>query len=124
MEFAHYIRQAGRAKVDIMLSPSYEFPKGLIVSDVYMRAIENGFSFVRPTYNGITFAEDFNGRILSQMDSAETDNGIIYADVPTRGINTIYTTIGDLLGWICVVGLLGFISLNIILSIRQKKEKA
>jgi apolipoprotein N-acyltransferase len=124
MEFAHYIRQAGRADVDIMLSPAYEFPKGLIVSSVYKRTIENGFSLVRPTYNGITIAVDYNGNILSQMDSDETDDGILYADIPTKGVNTLYTKIGDLLGWICVAGLLGFIPLNIILSKRQKKEKA
>jgi len=124
MEFAHYIRQAGRADVDIMLSPAYEFPKGLIVSPVYIRTIENGFSLVRPTYNGYSIAVDHNGRILSQMNSDVAEDGIMYADVPTQGVNTLYTKIGDLLGWICAFGLLGFIPLNIVLSIRQKKEKA
>jgi len=119
MEFTHYIRQAGRANVDIMLSPSYEWPKGLIVSPVYMRAIENGFSLVRPTFNGITIAEDFSGRIISQMDSDKTDDGIMYADIPTRGVNTIYSIIGDLLGWLCVLGLLGFIAL----TIKNRKKK-
>ncbi len=104
MEFPAYMRQAGKANVDIMLSPSYEWPKGLVVHSVYMRAIENGFSLVRPTFDGITIAEDFNGRILSQMDSAEAGDGILYAEVPTQGINTVYTTLGDLLGWLCVLG--------------------
>lgn len=122
MEFPHYMRQAGRANVDIMLSAAFEWPKGLVVHSVYMRAIENGFSLVRPTFNGITIAEDFNGKILAQMDSAETDDGIMYADIPTRGVNTLYTKVGDVLGWICALGLLGLISLNIVLSIRQKKR--
>jgi apolipoprotein N-acyltransferase len=87
-----------------------------------MRAIENGFSLVRPTFNGITIAEDFNGKILAQMDSAETDDGIMYADLPTRGVNTLYTKVGDVLGWTCVLGLLGLLSLNIALRIRQKKR--
>jgi len=119
MEFPHYIRQAGRANVDIMFSPAFEWPKGLVVHSVYMRAIENGFSLVRPTFNGITIAADYNGNILNQMDSDETDDGIMYADVPTKGVKTIYSTIGDSFAWLCVLGLLGFI----VLSIKNRKKK-
>jgi apolipoprotein N-acyltransferase len=122
MEFPHYMRQAGRANVDIMLSPSYEWPKGLVINSVYMRTIENGFSLVRPTQEGITVAVDFNGNILNQMDSADPGDGIMYADVPTQGVSTIYSNIGDLLGWICVVGFLGFLPLSIILRNKQKSE--
>lgn len=113
MEFPHYIRQAGRANVDIMFSPAFEWPKGLVIHSVYMRAIENGFSLVRPTFNGITIAADYNGNILNQMDSDETEDGIMYADVPTKGVKTIYSTIGDSFAWLCVLGLLGFIILKI-----------
>lgn len=113
MEFPHYIRQAGKANVDIMFSPAFEWPKGLVVHSVYMRAIENGFSLVRPTFNGITIAADYNGNILNQMDSDETEDGIMYADVPTKGIKTLYSTIGDSFAWLCVLGLLGFIILKI-----------
>jgi apolipoprotein N-acyltransferase len=119
MEFPHYMRQAGRAGVDIMLSPAYEWPKGLVVHSVYMRAIENGFSLIRPTYNGITIAEDFSGRILSQMDSAAAGNGILYAEVPTQGPHTIYTTLGDLLGWLAVLGLGAFV----VLSVRSRERR-
>lgn len=108
MNFQTYIRQAGQADVDIMLSPSYDFPKSTGPA-YYQRAIENGFSLVRPTYNGISYAEDFNGRILASMDSDVTTDGIMYADVPTKGVRTVYTAIGDLLGWLSVLGTLGFI---------------
>ena len=57
------------------------------------------------------------------MDSDETDVGIMYADLPTQGVNTLYTRIGDVLGWICVAGLLGLIPLSIVLRIKQKREK-
>jgi apolipoprotein N-acyltransferase len=120
----YYVRQAGRADVDIVLSPSYEWPKGLIVHSVYMRAIENGFSLVRPTFDGITIAEDFNGRILSQMDSAEAGDGILYADVPTREISTVYTTLGDLLGWICVLGSGAFVVFSMISRASRRSERS
>ncbi len=122
MSFPPYARQAGEQQVDIMLDPSYDAPKsgGPIY---YLRAIENGFSMVRPTYNGYSYAIDYNGNLLASMDSDETETGIMYAEVPTQGVNTLYSTIGDLLGWICVAGLLGFLPLNIILRKRQNKER-
>jgi len=124
LEMPDYMRQAGRANVDIMLSSAWENPKGLIIHSSYMRTIEHGFSLVRPTQDGITVAVDYNGNILDQMDSADPGDGILYADIPTQGVNTLYTQIGDVLGWICVIGLLGLIPLSIVLRIKQKKEKA
>jgi apolipoprotein N-acyltransferase len=105
MNFSSYIRRGAKKKVDIMLGPSYDWPKSNNPS-YSLRAIENGFSFVRPTYNGITYAEDYNGNILAQMDSDVTKDGILYADVPIKGTKTIYSIIGDLLGWLCVLCLL------------------
>ena len=55
---------------------------------------------VRPVYNGYSYAMDHNGNLLAYMDSDDTDTGIMYAYVPTKGGNTLYTRIGDLLGWI------------------------
>jgi apolipoprotein N-acyltransferase len=105
MNFSSYIRQAAKKKVDIMFNPSYDWPKSN--NPAYsLRAIENGFSLVRPTYNGITYAEDYSGDILAQMDSDVTKDGILYADVPIKGTKTIYSVIGDLLGWLCVLRLL------------------
>jgi apolipoprotein N-acyltransferase len=118
MEFSSYVRQAGQKEVDIMLNPSLDYPKSQGPSNA-LRTIENGFSLVRPVYNGYSYAMDYNGKILAHMDSDETDDGIMYADVPTKGVKTIYATIGNLLGWFCVVGLLGCIALTIIS--RKKK---
>ncbi|MBD3307488.1 hypothetical protein GF339_13750 [candidate division KSB3 bacterium] len=113
LEMVDYMRQAGKANVDIMLSPANQVTKDLVVHSNYMRTIEYGFSLVRPAFNGISVAVDYHGRILNQMDSDETDDGIMYAEIPTRGINTLYTTIGDIFGWICVVGLLGLLVLSL-----------
>lgn len=112
MSFPQYIRQAGKNNVDIMLSPSYDFPKS--TSHLYaLRAIENGFSFIRPTYNGISFAVDYTGKILAEMDSDNTEHGIMYAEVPTQGVTTLYSRIGDLLGWLCVTGFVAVVVMSI-----------
>ena len=68
---------------------------------------------MRPTYNGFSYAADYNGRVLAHMDSDETEDGIMYADVPTKGVRTLYPHIGDIFGWICVLGLLVLTILSI-----------
>ena len=121
LEMTTFIRQAGQANVDIMLSSAWETEQGLVVHSSYMRTLEYGFSLVRPSQHGITVAVDYNGNILNQMDFADPGDGIMYAELPTQGVNTLYTQIGDALGWICVVGLVGLIPLYIVLSIRNKR---
>ena len=122
LEMTNFMRQAGKANVGIMLSSAYELEQGLVVHSSYMRTIEHGFSLARPGQHGITVAVDYNGNILNQMDFADPGDGIMYAELPMQGVNTLYTQIGDVLGWICVVGLVGLIFLSIILRIKLKKE--
>ena len=76
------------------------------------KSIINCFKF-RCRDNGISFVVDFEGKILAQMDSGKTEDGIMYADVPTKGVKTIYSIIGDLLGWLCVLGFGVFVVMSI-----------
>ncbi|HPQ45416.1 MAG TPA: nitrilase-related carbon-nitrogen hydrolase [Syntrophales bacterium] len=108
MSFPPFIRQAGKKNVDVMLGPSYDFPKSVSPS-YYLRALENGFSFVRSTYNGISYAIDYNGNLLARMDSEQSKDGMMYADVPIKGVRTFYSRWGDLLGWASIIGALFFI---------------
>jgi len=118
MSFPPYARQAGEQQVDIMFDPSYDIPKSH--GPAYaLRTIENGFSMVRPVYNGYSYAMDHNGKLLAGMDSDNTATGIMYADVPVKGVNTIYATLGDLLGWLCV---LSFGAL-VVISIKNSVNK-
>jgi apolipoprotein N-acyltransferase len=120
IDMAKYMVQAGRQGVDIMFSSSYEWPQNLVINFGYMRGIENGFSLVRPTYNGITFVSDFNGKILNQMAFDDAGGGIMYADVPTKGVKTLYPHIGDVFGWVCVAGFMGIV----MGSLFMRKSKA
>jgi apolipoprotein N-acyltransferase len=107
LEFPAYVREAGRKKADIVLSPAFDFPKGITPSNTYsqmLRTIENGFSLVRAVSNGLSVAVDYHGRILSSMNYFTTSNEIMYADVPRKGTRTIYTCIGDILAWLCTLG--------------------
>lgn len=110
MEFADYMRQAGKKQADIVLSPAYEAYASLSITYAQMlRSIENGFSFVRACGNGLSVAVDYHGRILSSMDYFTTSDSIMYADVPVSGVRTLYAIIGDILAWICLLALIFFI---------------
>ena len=106
MDFPGTIIQAGRNGTDIMLSPSLEFRA---ISPIHghmavLRGIENGTSVVRVADNGLSVISDPYGRILAQMDHFTAGERVIVAQVPTRGVSTIYAIIGDLFGWLAIAG--------------------
>ncbi|MCP4384557.1 MAG: hypothetical protein GY798_24620 [Hyphomicrobiales bacterium] len=113
MAFPAFARQAGQAGADIMLTPSYDFPRSTGPSD-RGRSVENGFTNIRPTYNGVSYAADPYGRILARMDSGDGGSGIMFVDVPTRGVDTLYARWGDWFGWLNVAGLLAFGGLSLL----------
>ncbi|MBE9509815.1 MAG: carbon-nitrogen hydrolase family protein [Bacteroidetes bacterium] len=124
MEFSDYMMQTGKQNADIVLAPSYEAVKSLSITYAQMlRSIENGFSFVRACGYGLSIAVDYNGKILSSMNYFTTQNTIMYTDVPTKGIRTIYSFIGDLFAWLCVTGFIGYIAAAIISRVRKKITK-
>ncbi len=102
--FPHYIRQAGRADVDIAIDPSWDWkpidPHHTWVSSV--RAVENGFSMVRQTKDGLSAAVDYQGRVLSRMDHFTTEETVMVSEVPTVGVTTVYSRIGDAFAWLCL----------------------
>jgi len=113
MNFSHYIRQAAEQNVDIMLASAYDYPRGTVPAYT-LRAVEYGFTFIRATYNGVTFFQDYNGNIINQMSFEESKQGLLFAEIPTKGINTIFGIVGDLFGWSCFVGMIGLIVFSII----------
>jgi apolipoprotein N-acyltransferase len=115
MSFPRFVLQAGRAGADIMLTGSHEFPKGITLNDPY-RSIENGFTHVRPTFDGITYGVDPYGRLLAQMDKGTGQPGIMFAEVPTEGVHTLYARFGDWLGWLSVAAVLAFAALAVVVG--------
>ena len=115
-----FVRQAGKANVDIILIPNHNWESitPYVARMPSFRAIENGFSMIRADYHGLSTAVDYHGNILSQMNDFTTEERIMIADIPKQGIKTIYSQIGDFLAWLCVFGLLGLIAL----AVRNRKK--
>ncbi|HEY6057795.1 MAG TPA: nitrilase-related carbon-nitrogen hydrolase, partial [Candidatus Limnocylindrales bacterium] len=105
-DYPGVVLQAGRNGTDILVSPSLDF-REIDPIHAYMavvRAIENGVSVVRVSDNGLSVIADPYGRILAATDFFTAGPMVIVAQVPTRGVTTLYPIIGDLFGWLAIVG--------------------
>lgn len=84
--------------------------------DATFRAIENGYSLVRQASEGLSMAVDYEGRVLASSDYYTTGQQVMVAYMPMHGVYTIYSTIGDLFAWLCIIGLLALTGLAIMRS--------
>jgi apolipoprotein N-acyltransferase len=99
LDFPALARQAGRKRVDIMLVPSNDWRGfGRVHTEkATVRAIENGYSVVRPDTNGLSRAIDYQGRALASADFFATHRQVVVADLPIGGARTVYAAVGDLI---------------------------
>ena len=71
-----------------------------------VRAIEGGYSLLRPTRFGLSVAYDAKGRVRGWQSANEEGPGIMIANVPTKSIPTLYKTAGDWLVYLAIMFLL------------------
>lgn len=105
-DFPITVRQAGEQNADILFIANGD-NLGHYKEHAQMaifRAIENGISLVRQDWQGLSLASDPYGRILSMVDLSAAAEPVMSVQVPTHGVFTIYPIIGDLFGWLSVVG--------------------
>lgn len=111
MDFPRHLHQA--IDVDVLIVPSNDW-KAIDPWHTHMsrfRAIEQGFKMVRHTSNGLSVGADYTGRVISEMDHFTDKEKILITHLPTKGIVTIYSFIGDIFAFICLILLL-FIQIN------------
>jgi len=109
-QYPALVRQAGLGSADILLAPTHElysFWASADAAQATYRSIEDGFSLVRPTGDGLTLMTDYAGRILGSQNYSASGDGIMIANVPTQGVATVYDKVGDLFAYLCVLGLVG-----------------
>jgi len=116
-DFPQLLAQAGALGTDVMLDPSNDW-RAIDPWHTRMasfRAIEQGFNLIRQTSSGLSAAFDYQGRQLASMDHYRTTDYAMISQVPTRGVRTIYSRLGDWFAWLCLTGL----ALMMILSFRR-----
>lgn len=107
-DFPITLNQAGRKNVDILFVPVGEplvATAQIRAQQHIFRAIENGVSLARHDFRrGFSIATDPYGRILASTNVLTANERVMVAQVPTQGVFTVYSVIGDLFGWLAVVG--------------------
>jgi len=124
-DFPYLSRQAGQARADLMLIPSNDWRAidPWHTQDITFRAIENGFSLVRQTSNGLSMAVDYEGRVLASSDYFTTGEQVMIASVPVNGVQTIYALVGDLFAQLCTVALLILVAFALVQSYRRRASR-
>jgi apolipoprotein N-acyltransferase len=114
-DFPQLMRQAGVKNTDILLLPAGDWKEiSPYHSDMArMRAIENGFSMLRPASGATTIACDPFGRVLGSNGFYGEGEKVLVTHVPVNGVTTLYSRAGDYFIWLCVSALIFMITHNI-----------
>lgn len=104
-DFPQRVRQARQRGVDILAIPANDWRA---ITPLHgrmagFRAIENGFSIVRATSNGLSLVADSTGAMLAEVDSFATPGGVASARLPVQTRGTVYARTGDVFAIACVL---------------------
>ena len=115
-DFPNIVKQAGAQDVDLLLIPSQDWlgARDIHAGMATFRAVENGMTIFRQTGQGVSLVSDPYGKVLSRLDSFEnpvTGEFAAIQNVQTsiRSVNTVYPALGDAVGNVMQVGLLGLL---------------
>ena len=114
-DFPQLLAQAGALGADVVLDPSNDW-RAIDPWHTQMasfRAIEQGFNLVRHTKGGLSAAYDYQGHRLAAMDDYQATDQALIAQVPTKGVRTIYSRLRDWFAWLCMVGLVGLVGMAV-----------
>ncbi|NIV31700.1 MAG: hypothetical protein GWN58_20115 [Anaerolineae bacterium] len=119
-------RKVGGRGVDILLVPAADLRYAEHVWSPFhaFRAIENGFAMFRMAREGLTLAVDHQGRTLVQSNYFLNDQQIIYADLPTEGVDTVYSLLGDWFAWLSVAGFVVLLVIAIVKRVPKEEQQS
>ena len=94
-------RTYGRLGVQLMVVPAFDFDRDGWLSDrlSVLRGVESGYAIVRASRHGVSSVSDRYGRILAEASSASEGVVVLRGEAPLSGNPTIYSHIGDAVGW-------------------------
>ncbi|MCR5151497.1 MAG: hypothetical protein K6B52_09790 [Clostridiales bacterium] len=122
--FMGFVRE-NTVSTDILFVPSWDWePIKHTHTDISeFRAVENGFTLVKPTYDGISTAVNRLGYGIKRFDTAGVGfDTVQFADIPTRAVPTLYSRIGDAVD--TVLFLSGFVTLALgAVQLHNKRSK-
>ncbi|NEX94413.1 carbon-nitrogen hydrolase family protein [Caulobacter sp. 17J65-9] len=107
MHFAALGRAYGARGASVVLVPAWDFN----YADAWMesrttvtRGVENGYTVVRASREGLLTVSDPYGRVLAETSSRPLPGADLLVRAPVSApVPTLYTQIGDVVGWACVL---------------------
>jgi apolipoprotein N-acyltransferase len=122
MDFPAFLLQAGRKHIDLMVVPENEYPEidPMHSRMALYRAVENGFNLLLHASQSLSLACDYQGRLYGVMDHYHATDRVLVAQLPARGVTTLYSRGGYLFPWLNIAGLGALITL----SFRRRSRSA
>ena len=116
MHFAALGRAYGERHAAVMLVPAWDFnylDDWLEARTTVFRGVENGYSIVRASREGLLTVSDPYGRVIAERRSSTMPGSTLLVKATVADpLPTLYTQLGDLFGWLCVVAAASFLLLG------------
>jgi len=119
-DFPYLAKSYGELGADMVIVPSSDW-RGIDPVHTEMaafRAVEQGHSVLRSTRFGLSAAITPYGEMVSQMSSFDNNDKIMYSQLPTKGVTTLYSIIQDSFVYLCI----GFLLIFIVSMVRSNKR--
>ncbi len=119
-DFPYLAKGYSELGADMIILPSSDW-RGIDPVHTEMaafRAVEQGHSVLRSTRFGLSAAITPYGEMVSQMSSFDDNDKIMYSQLPTKGVTTLYSVIQNSFVYLCI----GFLMLFVGVIVRQKKS--
>ena len=110
-----------RLGADLIVLPGLDW-RGMTRRHTLMsriRAIEGGFSIVRPANDATSMGFDAYGQIRASMSYFGNNNKIMLTSLPAQRINTVYSVIGNTFAYVAIFIMLA----SIFLAIHNSKNR-
>lgn len=120
-DFPYLAKGYGELGADMVMLPSSDW-RGIDPVHTEMaafRAVEQGHSVLRSTRFGLSAAITPYGEMVSQMSSFDDNDKIMYSQLPTKGITTLYSIIQDSFVYLSI----GFLLFFMVITVRSNKSK-
>ena len=113
LDFADFVSQAGRMKVELLLAPSADWA---VIAELHarmgvMRAVENGFWLLRPVHDGLSVIASPAGQVTHSEYDAELEDRVLMGKIQVMRIPTMYPQIRAYLPFVAITLLVGLLLL-------------
>lgn len=112
-DFPYLAKDFSKLGADMVVIPSSDW-RGIDPVHTEMaayRAVEQGHSVLRSTRFGLSAAITPYGEMASQMSSFDDNDKIMYSQLPTKGVTTLYSVIQDTFVYLCIGFFLSFMAI-------------